>query len=118
MQDNAPCHNAKTLLSFLEKEGIAVMKCPSQSPDTNPVKNVWKIIGEKAQNRNQAIGLMSRVFANGPGDRGSISVRVIPMTLKIVFDDSLLNTQHYKVRFKGKVEQPSERSSTLSYTSV
>ena len=23
---------------------------------------------------NQAIGLMSRVFANGPGDRGSIQV--------------------------------------------
>ena len=26
----------------------------------------------------QAIGLMSRVFANGPGDQGSISGRVIP----------------------------------------
>ena len=25
---------------------------------------------------------------------------------KIVFDASLLNTQHYKVRIKGKVEHP------------
>ena len=25
MQDNAPCHKAKTVLSFLEKEGIVVM---------------------------------------------------------------------------------------------
>ena len=47
MQDN----KAKTMLSFLE-EGIAVMKWLPQSPDMNPKENGWKIIGEKAQNRN------------------------------------------------------------------
>ena len=52
MQDSAPCHKARTMLSFLEEEGIAVMKWPPQSPDTNPIENVGKIIGEKAQNRN------------------------------------------------------------------
>ena len=31
--------------------------------------------------------------------------RVIPKTLKMVLDTTLLNTQHYKVRFKGKVKQ-------------
>ena len=31
---------------------------------------------------------------------------------------SLLNTQHYKVRIKGKVEQSTERSSALPYTPV
>ena len=52
-----------------------------------------------------------RVFANGPGDLGSIPGRVIPKTLKMVLDTTLLNTQHYKVRFKGKVEQFWEWSS-------
>ena len=52
MQDNASCHNAKTLLSFLEEDVIAVKKWLPQSPDMNPIENVWKIIGEKAQNRN------------------------------------------------------------------
>ena len=37
---------------------------------------------------------------------------------KMVLDASLLNTQQYKVRIKGKVEQSRERSSTLPYTSV
>ena len=55
----------------------------------------------------------SVVFANGPGDLGSITGRVIPKTLKMV-----LNTQQYKVRIKGKVEQSRERSSALPYTSV
>ena len=54
------------------------------------------------------IGLAVRVFANGPGDLGSIPGRVIPKTQKIVLDASLLNTQHYKVRIKGKVEQSRE----------
>ena len=61
---------------------------------------------------------MGRVFANGPGDLGSIPGRVIPKTLKMVLDTPLFNTQQYKVRIEGKVEQSRERSSTLSYTSV
>ena len=32
---------------------------------------------------------------------------------KMVLDVALLNTQHYKVWIKGKVEQSRERSSTL-----
>ena len=59
-----------------------------------------------------------RVFASGPGDLGSIPGRVIPKTLKMELDTTLLNTQHYKVRFKGKVEQSWEWSSALPYTLV
>ena len=50
-------------------------------------------------------GLMCRVFGNGPGDRGSISGRVIRKTLKMVLDADLLNIQHCKVWIKSKVEQ-------------
>ena len=64
------------------------------------------------------MGLAVRVFANGSGDPGSIPGRVIPKTQKMVLDASLLNTQHYKVRIKGKVEQSWERSSALPYTLV
>ena len=55
-------------------------------------------------------GLAVRVFANDPGYLGSIPGRVIPKTQKMVLDASLLNTQHYKVRIKSKVEQSRERS--------
>ena len=54
------------------------------------------------------IGQAVRVFANGPGDLGSIPGRVIPKTQKMVLDASLLNIQHYKVRIKVKVEQSRE----------
>ena len=52
---------------------------------------------------------MGSVFANGPGDLDSITGRVIPKTLKMVLNTSLLNTQQYKVRIKGKVEQSREK---------
>ena len=64
------------------------------------------------------IGLMSRVFANSPEDWGSIPGWVIPKIQKMVFDAALLNTQHYKVRIKGKVEQYREWSSAFPYTLV
>ena len=62
---------------------------------------------------NRLIDQVGRVFASGPGDRGSIPGRVVPKTLKMVLDISLLNTQQYKVRIEGKVEQSREKSSTL-----
>ena len=61
---------------------------------------------------------MSRVFANGPIDRGSIPGLVIPKTQKMVLDATLLNTQHYKVRIKGKVEPSREWGSAISSTLV
>ena len=67
---------------------------------------------------NRAIGLMSKVFANGPGDRCSILGLVIPKTQKMAFNTTLRNTQHDKVRIKGNMEQSRERSSALFNTSV
>ena len=61
---------------------------------------------------------MVRVFTDGLEDRNSIPGRVIPKTQKMVHDPFLLNTQHNNVWIKGKKEQSSEKSRTLSYTSV
>ena len=59
---------------------------------------------------------MVGMFANGPGDLGLIQGRVIPKTQRKVLDATLLNTQHYKVQIRGKVEQSREISGALSYT--
>ena len=62
--------------------------------------------------------IMSRVFANGPGDRGSIRGRVISKTQKMVHYSTWFTTQHHKIVIKGKVERYRERSSALPNTSV
>ena len=63
----------------------------------------------------RAISLMHGVPANGLEDQGSIPGRIIPKTQKMVLDAFLLNTQHYKIKIKGKVEPSKEWSSTLLY---
>ena len=63
--------------------------------------------------KDRATGLISKVFTNDPGDQGSIPGWVIPKTQKMVFDAALFNTQHNKVKTKGKMEQFREWSSTL-----
>ena len=63
---------------------------------------------------DRLIGRVGREFANGSVDIGSIPGRVIPKTLKMVLDTSLLNTQQYKVPIKGKVA-PSPTPGCSSY---
>ena len=43
---------------------------------------------------------------------------MIPKTLKMVHNTSLLNTQQYKLCIEGKVEQSRVRGSALPYTLV
>ena len=47
-----------------------------------------------------------QVFTNSLGDLGSIPGRIIPKTLKMVLNTSLLNTQQYKVLSRVKWSNP------------
>ena len=49
MQDNAPCHKAKVVMDFLAENNIETLRWPPQSPDMNPIENLWAIIKAKRQ---------------------------------------------------------------------
>ena len=47
LQDNAPCHNSKMTKEWLQNHQIEVMNWPANSPDLNPIENMWGYIKQK-----------------------------------------------------------------------
>ena len=51
MQDGAPCHTSKKSMKWLKRAGVRVMEWPGNSPDLNPIENLWHIMKNKLQDK-------------------------------------------------------------------
>jgi transposase len=49
--DNDPKHTAKLNVKYLEHLGVKELEWPSQSPDLNPIENLWAIFNAQLKNR-------------------------------------------------------------------
>lgn len=51
--DNAPCHRSKVVKEWFQHQGIQLIQnWPGNSPDLNPIENLWAIIGKEVRDRH------------------------------------------------------------------
>lgn len=53
LQDGAPCHKAKKVMEVLKKQPFGVIDWPGNSPDLNPIENIWAIMKAKLKGNHK-----------------------------------------------------------------
>jgi len=50
--DNAPCHRAKLVTKWKSKKNFRTLDWPAQSPDLNPIENLWHKVALEISKRH------------------------------------------------------------------
>jgi transposase len=95
MQDNAPCHKARTVLQFFVDHGITVMDWPAQSPDLNPIENLWSIIKQRRAKKfgmpttkNELIQQIFQIWENIDAEIKKKLAESVPKRLKELIENN------------------------------
>ena len=97
-QDSAPCHRAKSVTNWFQTKNVRMLKWPENSPDLNPIENLWTLIKKK-------------VFTSNPTTLDKLSKPLKRFGAKILIKMSAKTLQFpclvaFRKLFKTKVTTP------------
>ena len=92
-QDNAPCHTSVSTRTFLEDHAIDVLKTPAESPNLNPIENLWHELkhfirtSAKPRNKDELLDAIKTFWATVTPEKCSRYInhlrKVIPKVLEV-----------------------------------
>lgn len=88
MHDGAPCHRAKSIKNYLSSVNLRVLKWPGNSPDLNPIENVWnqlkKIVYAKANpNKAELMKNLEETWRHNDAIKETIQACIMSMPKRI-----------------------------------
>jgi len=98
-QDNDPKHTAHSVRDWFAGHHVNVLPWPSQSPDLNPIENLWSILDHRARNRtpNTKEGLLQELrlgWGAIPQETLQSLVDSMPDRCRAVIDANGRNTKY------------------------
>ena len=91
MHDSTPCHKAKKVTKFLQEHQVRVLDWPGNSPDLNPIENLWELMKreiskENITNKTQLIEHLIQVWHRSQKIKGNCikCIESIPRRIQAV----------------------------------
>ena len=62
VQDNAPCHKSHMTMDYFAKNEVHLLEIPPNSPNLNPIENIWGIMAQTVYSEGRRFRNMSELW--------------------------------------------------------
>jgi transposase len=97
--DHAPCHISKKTMRWFQENGIEVLDWPGNSPDLNPIENLWRqlkmeMAKDKPGNIQQLRNSITKAWYLLPVSTCRSLVKSMPRRIK-----SVINSKGFPIKY-------------------
>lgn len=87
-QDNAPCHKARSVMTWFEENGIDILPWPARSPDLNPIEHLWndldlKLLEKTHNNLAELQVALTKLWNEIPKARCAYLIESMPKRIEL-----------------------------------